>query len=78
MLADEIEIVLDLPVDRRIETVVVEFQVTAPTIEIFRIIVKRDRGLVLFPGFIMATDDMEDPAEIVSAVVAIGVVTYSQ
>src|SRR5882762_9845759 len=43
VFADEVEIVLDLPVNGRFKTVIVELEVTTPTIEVFRIIIKRGR-----------------------------------
>ncbi|MDX6575892.1 MAG: hypothetical protein QOE96_1845, partial [Blastocatellia bacterium] len=43
VFADKVYIVLDLLVDRWIETVIIEFQVAAPTVEVLGIIIKRDR-----------------------------------
>ena len=43
MFGNKVEIVRDLLVNRGVETIVIELQVTAPTIKVFRIVIKRDR-----------------------------------
>jgi len=43
VLIDELQIILHLAVNGRLESVVIEFKIAAPTIEVFRIVVERER-----------------------------------